>query len=65
MADTLTGQRGITVWAAEPKFGRGNTSFEVHFGYSEHELSGMTWKCTGRRHDGRWEVVACTWTMAS
>ena len=65
VTDTLTGQRGISIWAAAPKFTRGDGSFEVRLGYGEHGRSAAVWQCTGRRHDGRWEVSACRAIMSA
>jgi hypothetical protein len=65
LTDTLTGRRGIAVWASEPRFARGDGSFEVDLGYGEHGLSAAVWKCTGRKRDGRWEVSACIVTMSA
>lgn len=60
VVDTLTGKRGISVSAGEPKF-EADGSFTVETGYYQHGLSGAGWLCRGRRRsDQGWEITSCT-----
>lgn len=58
MLDTLTGQRGIKVWAAEPRVLEDRT-FTVDIGYYAHGRSAAHWVCQGRRGSAGWEVSDC------
>lgn len=60
VVDTLTGKRGITVWAGEPTFAA-DGSFTVDTRYYQHGLSAGDWRCKGRRRsDQGWEITSCT-----
>lgn len=59
VVDTLTGKRGISISAGEPKF-EPDGSFTVDIGYHQHGLSGASWLCEGRRRsDNGWEMTSC------
>ena len=60
IVDTVTGKRGISISAGEPKFGADET-FTVTTGYYQHGLSSAQWTCSGRRRaDRSWEIARCT-----
>jgi hypothetical protein len=66
VVDTLTGKRGISIFANEPTFA-GDDTFTFNTGYYQHGLSGGGWTCKGRRRSDRqgWEVLTCTLTWIS
>ena len=57
--DTLTGTRGISIWAGRPNFMFDGT-FTFPTNYYQHGRSGAIWTCTGRRLDvEQWEISSC------